>query len=119
MTGTFLGASVFFFPPNAARGASSVSPSSFSGIRTNERCFHGQENRKRSKFGFRVNGVAKSDVNLHWNPCSGQLGLELDAHAIVLVILFDSCAFDRLAVEHNAVFVLNLADRANIRFYFA
>src|ERR1035441_10405984 len=27
MTGTFLGASVFFFPPNAARGASSVSPS--------------------------------------------------------------------------------------------
>lgn len=72
----------------------------------------------KSKFWFGINGVAKSDVDLHWNPCSGQLGEELDAHAVVLVILFDSCSFDRLPVEHNAVFVLNLADRPNCHFNF-
>ena len=82
----------------------------FSRICTNERCFHGQEDRKRSQFGFRVHGIAKPDVDLHWNPRSGQIGKELDADAIVLVILFDFRAFDRCAVEYKAVFFLNLAD---------
>ncbi len=78
----------------------------------------GRRTGKEASSGSGINGVAKSDVDLHWNPCSGQLGEELDAHAVVLVILFDSCAFDRLAVEHNAVFVLNLADRPNCLFNF-
>jgi hypothetical protein len=51
--------------------------------------------------------------------CSSQLGQELDAHTIVLVFLLYLGAFDRLAVEDNAVFVLNLADRANSCFNFA
>ena len=90
----------------------------FSRICPNERCFHWQENRKRNQFRFRVNSIAKSDVDLHRNAGSGQIGQEFDAHAIVLVFLLDFGALDRLVVENNAVFVLNFADGPDSRFNF-
>jgi hypothetical protein len=70
----------------------------------------GQEDRKRSQFGFRVNGIAKSDVDLHWNPRSGQMRQERGADAIILVILSNLGAPDRCGVEYKPVFALNLAD---------
>jgi hypothetical protein len=91
----------------------------FSRICSNERCFHGQEDRKRNQFRFRVNSVAESDVDLHWNPRSGQLGLKLDAHAIVLVIFFDSGTLNRFAGEDDAVFFMNPADRSDRLLNFA
>lgn len=75
-----------------------------------------QEDRKRGQFGFRVHGITKPDVDLHRNARSSQIGQELDADAIVLVILFDFGAFDRCAVEYKAVFFLNLADSSDCLF---
>ena len=53
----------------------------------------GRRTRKEASSGFRVSEIAESDVNLRWNPRVDRPGLQLDAHAILLVIFFDSYGF--------------------------
>ena len=85
----------------------------FAQIDADELSFHRKENGKRSELRLKVEGVAKSNIELHWNsrPCQG--GVELHVDTVVLVFYLDSGARDRFAVEENAVVFFNLADGAN------
>jgi hypothetical protein len=62
---------------------------------------------------FRIDGISKPDVDLHWNARSSQFGLKLNAHAIVLVILPYLGSLDRFAIENNAIFFPDFADCAD------
>src|SRR5207248_5614691 len=42
----------------------------FARVRTNQRCFHREEHRKGGKLRFGVNGIAKTDIDLHRNSRS-------------------------------------------------
>ncbi len=56
--------------------------------------FHREQHWKRSKFRLWINGVAKSNIDLHRNPRAGQDGVEFHAHTLVFVLFFDPCALD-------------------------
>ena len=38
--------------------------------------------------------ITKSNVNLYWNPRSGQNGVELHVNTLVLGFFLDPCALD-------------------------
>jgi hypothetical protein len=61
----------------------------FTRVRTDYWCFHREEHRKGGELGIGINGIAKTYIDLQRNSSSSQLGLKLDAYAIVFVLFFD------------------------------
>jgi len=62
----------------------------FARVSANERSFHRKKKRKGSELNVGTKRVAETDVNLHRNPCFGQVRVEFDAHPIVSIITFNS-----------------------------
>ena len=87
-----------------------LSDRGFTRVRADQRRLHREEHRKRGKLGFGINGIAKTDINLHRNSRSRQLGLKFEAYSVVFVFFLDPSPLDRFAGEHNAIVLLNVAD---------
>ena len=82
-------------------------------VEADDRRLHREQHGKGREFRLWINGVAKSNIDLHRYPGAGQDGVEFHAYALVLVLFLDSCSLDRFAVEENAVIPFDLADGPN------
>src|SRR5207249_2656911 len=62
-----------------------------------------QQGRVFNRYGNWDDDIAKADVDLHWNLCSGQQRSKSNADAFIVCIFFDSSDTNGASIELDAI----------------